>query len=1798
DAGLAAALLARALLAQGRVDDADSYAAESERLAGHNLKTAIAWRAVRAEILCAQGSYHDAVVLARESVAVAVGTDLVLDHADACLALGRVLDAAGDARGADAARRDAEALYAAKEVVTPTGRPVQPAPPMASTPAHTGSAPTSSRLSVTNRASEAFDGVWRAMETGDVDAVVGCLSDRWMYDDRRGLSGGPVEGRAAQRAGIEGILLQYCHFEVRTLAVRGELLALARSRWSDDAGNETIQLQLHELGDDGLIACEVRFDEDDFESAYRELEQRYYAGEGAAFAEGGAIGTEVVIATNRGDLDRVYGDLTAPGLQFENRSRSVFPDRSMDEYPASIEELDAMVTSKRTWHSAMCWLSPTCCVFREEREAVGLDGEQFAWAWIYVAEVRDGRIASFRQFDLADEEQAFAHAEELARTTTSRLAVTNTASETWHRVGMAMSAHDVDALMGYFPDGLLHEDRRAWSGAPLAGGAERRAALERFLAQYSHHERSMLAVRGDRLALCRTRSSDDAGNETVQLHLVESDDDGQMCYWGQFDADDFETAYRELDRRYYTGEGIAFAAGGAVPTEWMCAYNRGDFDMAFGELCTPDFRLETRSSTVFGDRSAPELRATFEELSTMVASVRMWLKTICWLSPTVNVSHFEREAVGLDGEQYSWTRLMVAEVRGERVTSMCDFDPDAEDEAFAYAEERARATVSRLAVTNRSSETWHRAMAMPVRDIDEYVESFSEQWVFDDRRGFSGDPLRGRAALRTALERILEQYSHFEARTLAVRGELLHLAWSRWSDDAGNETAYVHVYELDDDGRIGTEVRFDEDDFEGAYRELDRRYYAGEGAAFAESGTVATEFMAAYARGDFDRAFGELIAPQFRLENRSSSVLGDRSVEQLRASNEELDAMVSSARPWLSAICWLSPNWCVVRFEREAVGLDGERYSWTRLGVAEVRDGQMTSMCTFDAEAEEEAFAYAEERVRTTTSRLPLANRASEAWDRLTAAMEANDADAVVALYSDGFVYDDRRGWSGDPIEDGAAWRAGVERFLAQYSHHEGRTLAVRGVRLALGGARSSDDAGNATAHLNLIEVDDDGRIGYHGRFDGDDFEGAYRELERRYYAGEGAAFAENGAMSPEWLIAASLGDFDRLLGELCTPEFRLQSRSRSVFGDLSAAELRTSFEELSALVASSRWWLSAICWLSPTCSVSRWEREAVGVDGEEYAWTRLHVSECRGGKLASTCEFDITDEDQAFAYAEELTGARPSRLAVSNLATDLELRGSDLLGQPDFDWALSDFLHEQFRVDDRRAMPSAPCIGREAGIVGYHRLLADYPDLEVVPLAVRGQLLALVEWRCRNTSGFEATYLNVHEFDDAGQLVVQVRFDADDFEGAYRELEDRYYSDEGAPFAAGGALLTDYITALNRGDFDTVFGELTAPDFRVTSRSRSVFGDRSAGEYRASQEQLAAMVASVRTWISAVEWLSPECLVIRIEREAAGLDGEHFAWTKAYPCEVQGGQLASMCEFELEDEHQAFAYAEQLLAMPRSRLAVANRATEGEQRVHDLLGLPEFDSALFNFIHERCQFIDHRAMHGAPFVGREAALVNFRRFLADYPRLDIVPLAVRGERLALVEYRGRTSGGYEATYLNVNEVDEAGQLVLQVRFDASDFEGAYRELEHRYYSGEGAAFAAGGAMQAESVAAMNRGDLDTVFGKLATADYRVTSRSRSAFGDRSADEVRASLEELTAMVASVRMWFSAVVWVSPGCCVVRQERMAVGLDGEAYSWTRLYACAIRDVRVASMCQFELEDEVAAFAYARELAQAAGPTVG
>ena len=123
--------------------------------------------------------------------------------------------------------------------------------------------------------------------------------------------------------------------------------------------------------------------------------------------------------------------------------------------------------------------------------------------------------------------------------------------------------------------------------------------------------------------------------------------------------------------------------------------------------------------------------------------------------------------------------------------------------------------------------------------------------------------------MRAATERIFSQYNHFESRTLAVRGERLSLAWTRWYDDAGNETRYLVVIELGVDGLIHYQARFAEDDFDSAYRELEARYCVCEGAAFAEAGARLAEFVTTLNRGDLDTAFGMFGAAYRQIESRS-----------------------------------------------------------------------------------------------------------------------------------------------------------------------------------------------------------------------------------------------------------------------------------------------------------------------------------------------------------------------------------------------------------------------------------------------------------------------------------------------------------------------------------------------------------------------------------------------------------------------------------------------------------------------------------------------------------------------------------------------------------------------------------------------------------------------------------------------------------------------------------------------------------------------------------------------------------------
>lgn len=1505
DAGQAAALLAKSVLAQGRIDEADRYAAQSERIAGHNLKTAIAWRAVRAEILSAQGEHEAAVTRAREAVTVASDTDLILDHADACLVLSRVLAAAGDDGAADKAHEQAESLYATKDAVFMARLTAESA---ASPPSASGS--MASRLLVQNRASDIIETGWREMKLS--------YADDFTYDDRRKLKGEPIVGSTEFRTAMQRKLEQYPHVEAHRLAVRGETLALISLHWSDEAGNRTASLDVFEVDDGALLTYHGRFDEDNFEGAYRELESRYYAGEGSAFSANGHRIAAFLEAMDRLDLDAAR-NLSVPEFRWIAPPSALTPSkRTLDDLFRWLQERAEQVASSRNWAAAIHWLSPNCYVAFGNTVAAGSEGEDYQWSRLYVGAFRDELLVSVHQFEHDDEDAALAYTESLTAQRPSRLVVANAASRVAQQVFDAMRAEDVTAVTELSSKDLIYDDRRRIAGGLIADVDHLRSAVAEVLALYRHFEIRTLAVRGERLCLSWTRWSDDPGNAAVNLHVTQLGEDGLVVYEGFFDEDDFVTAYLELEARYYAGEGAQFATHGLAMNRWLEAVGRRDL-AALRALSHSDFRWFAPPTALKAtERTVDDMVEWMDERGRQVSSLRYWVPRLRWLSPDCAVGLGAICAAGADDEAYDWNFISVAEYRDGLLVRVREFDD--EDEAFTFAEALVAPKPSRLSLQNGPSKAADRLIAaLRVGDLDTVAQTYADRFAHADHRRISGGPVTDRTSVRAAFERIAQLYNQFEIRTLAVRGERLHLAHYRWSDDSGNQSVGFVLSENDADGRIAFQDRFDEDDFEAAYIDLERRYYAGEGAPYAEAGAALTRLILAESRGDLDDTFSMFSTPGLRIESRSRSLFPSRNAEELRHSVEELGTMVASYRIWGPAICWLSREWMVGRHSREAIGRDGEKYEWARIYVAQIKDGLFTSLCEFDIDDEDAAFAYAEERMRAAASRLTLTNRASAAAESLLHAMRSHDEEAALAVVSDDICFHDHRRLSGDPIHGKADARAAITRILQQFNRFELRMLAVRGETLAFYRSRWFDDSGNETTYLHVTEVGDDGRIVTDARFDEDDFDGAYRELDRRYYASEGAEFAASGRKLTIFLEAMDAVDVEAAR-RACLPGFRwFTPPSTFAAQERSLDEFFQWLRERAAQVTSVKNYGSVVRWLSPTCFTALGDVRATGADGEQYTWARAYVGEFRDGLLASMRQFD--DEESAFACAENLVRSSETRLATTNRASDFAQRLTSALRAGDVEGILS-LCSDECAIDDRRRLAantanhaSDPNLlrGQESLRAAIEELLGQFDTFDMSALAIRGERLALCVGRWSDDSGNDSTHQFVFELCDDGQLACLVYFDDDDFQGAYRELETRYYAGDGAVFAEPGMAMAEYISVKNAGDLDTLFGDMSTPDVHIESRSRSVFMDRSAAEYRASLEELNKLVDSVREWLAVIEWLSPAWFMALLRREAVGAGGEQYEWTRVVVGEVRSGRFASACQFETDDEDAAFAYAEEL---------------------------------------------------------------------------------------------------------------------------------------------------------------------------------------------------------------------------------------------------------------------------------------------
>jgi len=121
--GTTAAVLAHAVLAQGRPAEASELCSVSEgNAAAEDVGTQAMWRGVRARLLAAEGELEAAERIAREAAALMEPTDLLNDRADVLLDVGEVLGLVGRADDARRITEQAIALYEEKGNVVSAGR--------------------------------------------------------------------------------------------------------------------------------------------------------------------------------------------------------------------------------------------------------------------------------------------------------------------------------------------------------------------------------------------------------------------------------------------------------------------------------------------------------------------------------------------------------------------------------------------------------------------------------------------------------------------------------------------------------------------------------------------------------------------------------------------------------------------------------------------------------------------------------------------------------------------------------------------------------------------------------------------------------------------------------------------------------------------------------------------------------------------------------------------------------------------------------------------------------------------------------------------------------------------------------------------------------------------------------------------------------------------------------------------------------------------------------------------------------------------------------------------------------------------------------------------------------------------------------------------------------------------------------------------------------------------------------------------------------------------------------------------
>ncbi len=1636
EAAQAGAFLGRALLMQGRVDDADDVAAVAETLAGSDLKAAIAWRGVRAEVAARRGDTEHALALAREAVDLATATDALLLIVDARLALATVLRTAGDTVAADAeAQRAAEAcdlkgaiVLAARARVGLRPEPVQQ---MAA-----ARADAVRELEPSDNLAYAYSvGFQEAFNRADWPAMNAMSAPGFVRDDRRHY--------VAHTVGEEDQFShQFAHgnegqFEPPELiATRGRYLALCRClmRGPDWEAPYLSVVRVDELG---LCTDYMLFEPDAMDDAVAAFDEFAAATPDATLTTPAPFENDVTRSTARvhaahraHDWDALLACYADAWIQDDRRSVVAGP-LNHEQSLAGIR----MIFDGRGWIESET-IAARGRSLAVARSTLRIPAHDAIASVLGVTRTDDtGRQELTVLFDADDLDGAMAELERLYREGEGAERFANPAWRAALRFRDACNRRDWQRILDTLTDDFGVVDHRQsvllrFEGDEALDVFRVMQALDQFT-----WEGTLLATRGDHLALSIDRVSflDGAAGpaEVENIALVECTPQGLIVSHTAFNPEDLDVAYDALDTRYVE-------LGGIDLRPYRDVFNSQDWGR-FTAFLAEDAVIDDRRLGGYG-RVDRESYVAYERAILEIGPDVTYKPYFDHVdASTPHASLFVGRIGGTrDGGPFEMPLVALGQFDAEgRITALTTFDMDDLDTARAeYARLTQPPVVDRFenAATRAAQRFQEQQNA---QDWQAFLATVPPDLVCQDRRpGFARDYV-GEDALSFYQAAFRLDEVRLDREVVATRGESLALERSvaRFRDGVAGpaEVACLGVIETDAQGRVATQVLFDVDDITGAFDELDARYVELGGADMRAA-------RDAFNSRDWER-YAAFLPEDAAIDDRRTTT----GYGQL-----DRDGFVAYERTILDVAPDVTLRIDHVVAETRATLVVGAISGTHEGGPFEVPyislgqsapDGRTTAITFFDID--DLGAARAEYERLTKPSRVDVfENAATRAARRLHDAMHAKDWHAFVTRLAPNFEYSDRRaGLATDYIGENAlaAHRIAFEIDEVRNVRH---IVATRGESLALYHVLTTiRDGASGPAEmegLGVIEVGADDRVVAQVLFDADDMTGAVDELDARYVelGGLDARAAREAFNTRDWDRYASFLPEDGSMDDRRTVGYGLLDREGFMAYELSMLEMAP---DVMLRVDHLR--------ETPTATL------VVGAytgtqDGGPFEIPYLTLAKfAPDGRCIAIVEFDIDDLDTACAEYDRLT--RPLVVDLfENDATRASRRHVDVSNAQNWQAFLAT-VSPDFTFHDRRAGLAMDCTGEDALAFVCISYDLDEFRLDRELIATRGESLALSRAVTSFSDGVsgpsEIECLGIDEADDQGRLAATVLFDIDDITSALDELDARYVALGGSPYSA------TIRQSFAARDWDTLASLLT-PDCTFVDSRTAGWGLVDRDAFVDYQRSVVELAPDAQLWTD----------------HARSRGNVHISTGRAFGTRIGGpweiafvtvavtqddGRATHVETYELTDMARAQERFAELAALEAEADPRENLAWQAAERQATSVNTGDWESFADTFAPDSVAD-DRRSGIALVLRGEEVLSTHRVLFTLDQKRLTQHLVATRGDRLALahatVMFEDGEAGPAEVTYLNLFQVDPLGRVTHMISFNADDRAGAHDELDAR----------------------------------------------------------------------------------------------------------------------------------------------------